>query len=114
MMENEKQLFAKSDPQVWESYHLLAEALKTLGPFTVEVKKTSLHLVTKSAFVGIHPKKKWLDLNIVLDYPLQSDRVRKTEQVSKSRYHNEIRLTQLGDVNTELITWLHQAYLLKI
>ena len=78
----------------------------------VAPKKTSLHLVNTSGFAGIHPRKSFLYLNVRLDRPLQSERVAKSEQVSKNRYHNEIKMITPDEVDDELIGWLKEAYAL--
>ena len=39
--------------------------------------------------------------------------VRGFEQVSKNRWHNEIRLDHPDQIDAELISWLRDAYTLK-
>jgi uncharacterized protein DUF5655 len=43
-------------------------------------------------------------------HPIQSQRITKTEQVSKSRFHNEVKLASPSDVDEELLGWLKDAY----
>ena len=57
-------------------YKALIERLKTIGPYKVEPKATSLHIVHGRAFLGVHYRKDGLLLNIVLDRPLE-DRASK-------------------------------------
>ena len=78
----------------------------------VEEKKTSFHIKNKSAFAGVHPRKNYFILNIVSALPIKSSRMAKIEQVSKSRFHNELRIEKVGDMNNELINWLKEAYVL--
>ncbi len=106
-------LFDKTEPVVWEIYQALIEKIKVFGPFEVEVKKTSLHVTRGTAFLGVHPKKKWLDLTIVLDRAITGEGVLKSDQVSKSRYHNEVRLPSTADLDRPVLEWLQQAYELK-
>ena len=73
-------------------------------------KKTSIHLVNTPGFAGIHPRKRFLYLNVRMNRPLQSERVAKSEQVSKHRYHNEIKIIAPDEVDDELIGWLKEAY----
>lgn len=81
-----------------------------MGDYNIEVKKTSLHITHGSAFLGIHPKKNWLDLNIVLNHELKDPLVRKNEQVSKFRWHNEVRLSRSTDIDPSLINAIQEAY----
>src|SRR4051794_5706898 len=56
-------------PASQDVYARLIGTLKGLGPFTLEEKKTCLHLVRGHAFAGIHPRSTGLLLNLVLDQP---------------------------------------------
>ena len=76
----------------------------------VELKKTSVHLVAGSAFAGVHPQLKKLRLSIRLARKLEQARIRKTEQVSASRFHNELDVACPTDVEGEVTDWLREAY----
>src|SRR5579862_1532897 len=91
--ETSEALFMSKDEVVRSIYHRFLEVLHTFGPFQEEPKKTSIHLVRTVGFAGIHPRKSYLILNLRTDYPIDSPRVVKSEQVSKNRFHNEVKLT---------------------
>lgn len=91
-------------------YQELLAALRPIGPFREEVKKTSIHLVRGSAFAGIHPRKQYLLLTIKSEKPLRDPRVVKAEQVSKNRWHVEVKLSSGKDINPQLLAWLLEAY----
>lgn len=103
-------LFEKKLPVVRKIYDRLAAAISKIGPFEIEPKKTSIHLVRGTAFAGVHPKKSWLDVTIRTEFPLKSPRVRAQEQVSKNRWHQDVRLTALTEIDSELKRWLRAAY----
>jgi hypothetical protein len=104
-------LFANSAPLVQEIYQCITAALHEIGPFTEEPKKTSIHLVRKSGFGGIHPRKHFLILTLRLARALEEEpRLAKTEQVSRNRYHNEIKLEQPDEVDDRVKSWLREAY----
>ena len=105
-------LFAGKDANVQAIYTRLLEALRTLGPVKEDPKKTSIHLVHNSGFAGAHPRKSYLYLNLRTDYPIDSPRITKTEQVSKNRFHNELKLSSLDEIDEELLGWLKDAYAL--
>jgi predicted transport protein len=96
--------------QVQSIYTQLLKELKPLGSFEEEVKKTSIHLVRKSAFAGVHPRKNALRLTVKADHKLESPRVVKAEKVSASRWHNEVDLTSTDEIDKELLGWLKAAY----
>ena len=105
-------LFEGKDEVVRTIYTRLLEALSTLGPFQEDPKKTSIHLVRNAGFAGVHPRKSYLYLNLRTDYPIESLRIAKTEQVSKNRFHNELKLNSPDEVDEELLGWLKDAYIL--
>jgi uncharacterized protein DUF5655 len=106
-------LFEGKDPVVRAIYERLLDEIRALGPFTPEAKKTSIHLVHTGGFAGVLPRKGYLYLNLRLDHALDSPRAAKVEQVSKNRWHNEIRLEHPDQIDAELLSWLREAYTLK-
>ena len=105
-------LFVGKDENVQAIYTRLLEVMRTLGPVKEEPKKTSIHLVRNAGFAGVHPRKSYLYLNLRTDYPIDNPRIAKTEQVSKNRFHNELKLNSPDEVDEELIGWLKDAYTL--
>ena len=105
-------LFANKEPAVRAAYDKVLTSLAKVGPVKAEPKKTSIHLVRETSFAGAHPKKAWLDLTIRSDKPIKSARVRAQEQVSKNRWHQDVRLTSPKDVDAEVVAWLKSAYAL--
>ena len=105
-------LFAAKEDQVREIYDLLLAEVRKFGVVREEPKKTSIHLVNKVGFAGVHPRKSYLYLNIRTEQAITHARVVKTEQVSKNRYHNEIKLDTPDAVDAEVRQWLSDAYAL--
>ena len=88
----------------------LVEVFDRLGPYALEEKKTSIHVVHGHAFAGINPRATGVILTIVLDRPLRHARVRKSEQSSARRHHVEFLLESPSDVDRELAGWIREAY----
>jgi hypothetical protein len=105
-------LFTNKEPSVRAAYDKVLSSLSKIGPVKAEPKKTSIHLVRDTSFAGAHPKKAWLDLTIRSDKPIKGARVRAQEQVSKNRWHQDVRLTSPADVDAEVVGWLKSAYAL--
>lgn len=76
-------LFTACEPIVKDLYDSLKEKIVSFGPIKVEAKKTSLHILNRATFLGIHSRRHSLEINIVSDEPLRDGRVFKTEQVLK-------------------------------
>jgi hypothetical protein len=101
-----------ADPVAGPILDLLLDAVGALGPFDVEEKQASLHITHGRAFLGVHPRAGGLLLNIVTTGPLLNDRIRKSEQISKSRCHNEVLVTDASHIDADLRGWLREAYAL--
>lgn len=42
--------------------------------------------------------------------PIKSPRIRKSDQLSPNRSHNELWVSSVGEIDTELLKWLKEAY----
>jgi uncharacterized protein DUF5655 len=93
-------------------YAALLSVLDGLGPYEVEAKQTSLHVVHGRAFLGVHPRATGLLLNVVTSTPLAGERIRRTEQVSANRWHNEVLVGAPGELDEEVVEWIGAAYAL--
>jgi Domain of unknown function (DUF5655) len=99
-----------ASPMARQLYHSLITALHPLGLFDEEVKKTSVHLVRGSAFAGVHPRREFLIVTIKSAKQIDSERILKSEQVSKNRWHCEVKISDHADMDEQLIAWLKVAY----
>jgi uncharacterized protein DUF5655 len=102
--------FTRRAPHVHESYRAILEAARAFGPVREEAKKTSIHLVRRSAFAGIATRKDVLILTVKSGADIASARITKREQVSAHRWHLEIRVGRPADVDRQLVKWLKAAY----
>lgn len=68
-------------------------------------------MVKEKAFLGIHPKKKWLDINIVSNQAIDHSLITKNEHISKNRWHNNLRLSSVEEVDDTVKKLLQAAYL---
>jgi Domain of unknown function (DUF5655) len=105
--------FSGKDAVVRKIYDQLLREIKRFGPTGEEPKKTSIHLVNKSALAGVATRKAHLILTIKSDRKLLSSRIHRSEKTSSGRYHHEIKLSSPSDIDDELIGWLKAAYLLS-
>jgi hypothetical protein len=102
--------FAPVTPETRDLYTRLLEAIATIGPFRVDVKKKSLHLMRRIAFAGVSPEKNFLLLTIRSQEPIENARVIKAEQVSRSRWRMDLHLNTAAEIDAELLNWLRTAY----
>lgn len=97
-------------PETREVYARLLAAARALGPLGVEEKKTCVHLVRRAAFAGVHPRKAGVLVTLKTDEPLEGSRVRKVEQASRNRFHNDLVLGSPAEIDAEFLAWLARAY----
>ena len=107
------QHFDNKEPVVKSIYDRILKESRKFGKVTEEPKKTSIHLVNKSAFAGVSTRKNALILNIKSATPIKDVRIKKSEQVSASRFHQEVKLVSTEEVDSTLIAWLKDAYALS-
>jgi uncharacterized protein DUF5655 len=105
--------FQDKDKVVREIYDRLLSKVEKCGPVIEEPKKTSIHLVNRTAFAGVATRKAAINLTIKGDHELSSSRINKTEQASANRFYHEVKLTSPGEVDAELVGWLKAAYALS-
>jgi hypothetical protein len=105
-----KEHFENRAPGVKATYAAILKAAKQLGPVKEEAKKTSIHLVRKSAFAGVATRKSALILTLKSDSDITNPRIAKREQASAHRWHLETKLETPDQVDREIVTWLKKAY----
>jgi len=91
-------------------YDGLVTMAETFGPVEQDPKKTSIHLNRETAFAGVAVRKNHIVLTIKSDRPIKSPRIFKSEQTSAKRFHHEIKLRAIEELDTELQRWLKAAY----
>jgi hypothetical protein len=105
--------FTGKSPVVRAIYDRLLAAARALGTMEEEAKKTSIHLVHKTAFAGIATRRESLILTLKSAQDIASPRIAKHEQASANRWHLEVKLADPGEVDVELAGWLADAFALQ-
>ena len=108
-----KSHFEGKDASVRATYDRLLKTARQFGPVIEEPKKTSIHLVNRTAFAGVVTRKGAIVLTIKSDRKLSSPRIHKTERTSANRFHHELKLISPAEVDPELVKWLKDAYALS-
>ena len=108
------QHFEKKDAAVRETYEAVLQVSRRFGGVTVEPKKTSIHLVARTAFAGVATRQTKLVLTIKSPVEVRNKRIGKCERLSANRWHFEIHLTKPADVDTDVEAWLRRAYEISV
>ncbi|HEY6247272.1 MAG TPA: DUF5655 domain-containing protein [Pyrinomonadaceae bacterium] len=102
--------FINKEPLVKAIYDAIVKAAEQFGPVKQEAKKTSIHLVRKTAFAGVATRQSALILTVKSKSDSSSARVIRREQVSANRWHLEVRIDAPQQVDADLKQWLKAAY----
>jgi len=108
-----KSHFEGKDDSVRRIYDRLLKEARRFGPVKEEPRKTSIHLVNRTAFAGVATRQRALILTIKSDRKLSSPRIHKSEQTSAKRFHHQVRVNSPAEVDSELVNWLKDAYALS-
>lgn len=109
-MNSEGNALSSASVEAMRLYAALLALVRTLGTYQEEPKKTSVHLTNKSAFMGVQFRRTYLLLTLKAESPIESPRVVKAEQVSKNRWHCEVKLGEESEIDDALRVWIRAAY----
>jgi hypothetical protein len=98
---------------VREIYDRIHAASSKFGPVAEDPKKTSIHLVNRSAFAGIQTRRESIVLTLKSTLDIDSDRIFRRERASANRWYLYLKLTSPDDVDAEMIRWLETSYRLS-
>ncbi len=101
---------ARADPALQRVYARLLKAVQALGRVVEERGERSVLLRSGGGFLGVHPKRDCLDLQIVTDHVIRAARITKVDPVSARRFHVHVRIASQKEVDAQLLGWLREAY----
>jgi hypothetical protein len=84
--------------------------ISSLEGCEIQEKASSFHVARGRAFLGIHPRRGGILVNIVLEGQLESERVHRSDRVSANRWHNEVILLDPAGIDEELLAWIREGY----
>ncbi|MGN7250342.1 MULTISPECIES: DUF5655 domain-containing protein [unclassified Arthrobacter] len=86
------------------------DKISELDGCELQENASSFHVAHGRAFLGIHPRRGGILINIVLTRELESARVHRAERVSANRWHNEVILKNPAEIDAELFIWIREGY----
>lgn len=102
--------FLQAEPDVKAAFEKIYHEVSAFGEFKVNSVKHAILFTAESHFLAFKPKRKWLDIEFVLPFPVEGFPIHKTVQAAKSKWAHFIRLESPEEVDPVLIDWLRQAY----
>jgi hypothetical protein len=95
---------------VRNTYDALLHVARGFGKVGEEAKKTSIHLVARTAFAGVVTRREKIVLSIKSPVDVRNTRVAKCERLSANRWHFEVHLSAPSQVDDVVEEWLRRAY----
>ncbi len=105
-----EQHFEGRSAVVRDIYDMILATVNEFGPVIEDPKKTSIHLNRKSAFAGIQTRREFLILTVKATDDISDERISKREQASAHRWHHEIKIASVDNIDSQIIAWLRDSY----
>jgi hypothetical protein len=105
--------FATRPPAVRQIYDRIVTESKRFGSVVEDPKKTSIHLVNRTAFAGVQTRRDALVLTLKSTENIDSCRIAKREQASSNRWYLDLKISSPADIDDELLAWLAASYQLS-
>jgi hypothetical protein len=102
--------FYNRSPAVRQIYDRILDASRRFGSIKEDPKKTSIHLVNRSAYAGIQNRRELMILTLKSSTDIDNKRIFRRQRASANRWYLEIKLTSPEQVDDELIDWLEASY----
>ena len=102
--------FSDKATGVREIYDALVHVARTFGTVGEEAKKTSIHLVARTAFAGVVTRREKIVLTIKSPIDVKGPRVAKCERLSANRWHFDVHLSAPSQIDDVVEGWLRRAY----
>jgi hypothetical protein len=92
------------------TFEKLLSVVESFQNIKINSVKNAILFTATSHFLAAKPKKAWLDIEFVLDEPLEGFPIHKTVQASKTKWAHFIRLESSVEVDEQLLDWIRRAY----
>ncbi len=108
---NKESFFLRRPLHFRALYETIKKQTRAFGDFREEaVKPDVIFFKTKSTFLAVKVKKKWLDIEFFLDHLEDVPPVKKYLQTSKRRFAHLVSIDSEEDIDRQLLDWIKASY----
>jgi hypothetical protein len=93
-----------------EAYERLRETAVAFGEQRIYASHHSIMFARSSCYFFVRPKKSYLEVVVFLGRALKAAQVKRSDEASKSKVANFIRVTHRDEVEPPITDWLREAY----
>ena len=101
---------AGKPPAIAEIVDRVIAAAEARGPVTVLPEKTRIALATRISFAALMPKRRWVDVHVLLARRLEDQRFTRIQTFSPRNHVHAFRLSSPDEVDERVAAWLREAY----
>ena len=102
----EQALTAGLSEDLRDAWERLRDTAAAFGEQRIYASHKSIMFSRKACYFFVRPKKQYLEVCVFLDRALTAPQVRRTDQSSKSKVVNTIRITHRYEVEEPITGWL--------
>jgi len=98
--------------QIYALVKNLIAQIKTFGPIELNPVKSVIQVKAGATFLSIKPKTDYVELEFQLGEEIDEFPIHHTVRISRNRVLHFINIEIEEDINSQLIRWLKDSYLL--
>jgi hypothetical protein len=102
--------FKGKPPAVRAIFDKLLRVARQNGPVTVLPEKTRIAFQVRMSFAAFTIRRDWVNGHVVLARRRENPRFGRIETISPRNHVHPFRLDSVADVDTEVSSWLTEAY----
>jgi hypothetical protein len=97
-------------PQALAVYHGFVKLARRCGRFVILPEKTRIAFQVRMSFAAVSFRRDGLNGHVVLARRLENPRFTRIDTISPRNHVHNFRLRSLGELDSELLAWLREAY----
>jgi hypothetical protein len=106
----EAALTADLSEDLKDAWERLRENAVEFGEQRIYASHHSIMFSRKVCYFFVRPKRKYLEVWIMLGRPIKASQVRKVVKGSRAKFANLVRITHRDEVEAPITDWLREAY----
>ncbi len=103
------ELLAEASDHAAAIYDAVTAALAEAGTFRVHPQRTRIAFISRMTFASLRLARRWADLDLVLDGPVDDERVRRIDLYGPTSFGHRVRIVDRGEVDRDVEGWLRRA-----
>lgn len=108
-----EKVFEKYPIEIFRLFELVHNEVKSFGKMKINPVRNSVMYSVNSTFLALKPNSKYLLIEFASGIAHDEFPVEKCIQVSKKEFAHIMRIERKEEIDSQLISWLKESYLLN-